>query len=261
MGNYRQIVALAVACAFGIGVTAVAQTTKAVKKARKVLEQVKLVDGPGSGLDADTVQGMTPPQLQASLTPGPQGPAGAAGPPGPQGLAGPQGLPGTSGGGLMLRDANGSLVGLIYDRDSEQFAIRRVGDHLVLFAVSASGFRIADVDDPRNSFSSGSYIAADCSGSPLYSVPRVVDAVFAVIGKDGTAYYPSPSTLVVPALVHRLFGLDAAQCATLGGVPRPGDLCCGAGVRPDADDALVTALATLNVSSFGLVAPFHLDIE
>jgi hypothetical protein len=49
-----------------------------VKKARKTLNQVKLVDGAGSGLDADTVQGFTPDQLRG--TPGPQGPAGPPGP-------------------------------------------------------------------------------------------------------------------------------------------------------------------------------------
>ena len=38
-----------------------------VRKARKTLNLVKQVDGPGSGLDADTIQGLTPLQIQANL--------------------------------------------------------------------------------------------------------------------------------------------------------------------------------------------------
>src|SRR5262249_27437567 len=49
------------------------------------------VDGAGSGLDADTVRGMTVDQLKASVTPGPPGPQGL---PGPTGVPGPTGAPG-----------------------------------------------------------------------------------------------------------------------------------------------------------------------
>jgi hypothetical protein len=48
------------------------------KKARKTLNQVLLVDGAGSGLDADMIRGLTPEQLRGA--PGPQGPAGPPGP-------------------------------------------------------------------------------------------------------------------------------------------------------------------------------------
>lgn len=48
-----------------------AQSPKQLKKAGKLLESVKLVDGEGSGLDADTVQGIRPEELRAQqLAPG-----------------------------------------------------------------------------------------------------------------------------------------------------------------------------------------------
>jgi hypothetical protein len=43
------------------------QTPKQIKKAGKLLAKIKLVDGTGSGLDADTLQGMTPADIRASV--------------------------------------------------------------------------------------------------------------------------------------------------------------------------------------------------
>ncbi len=40
-----------------------------IKQAQKLLEKLKLVDGAGSGLDADSVQGMTPADVAASVPP------------------------------------------------------------------------------------------------------------------------------------------------------------------------------------------------
>jgi len=81
---------LAVACCvvlLGIGYVG-AKPPNSKKAALKVLNLLKEVDGAGSGLDADTLQGMTPAQLQA----------GAVGadvkPP-------------------VVRDANGKLVGAL----------------------------------------------------------------------------------------------------------------------------------------------------
>jgi hypothetical protein len=63
----------------------------------ETLEAVKAVDGAGSGLDADTVQGLTPEDLRAG-----QGPQGDRGPQGKQGVQGAQGVP-----GLNCWDVNG----------------------------------------------------------------------------------------------------------------------------------------------------------
>lgn len=48
---------------------AVPVTAASRKAALKLLHQLEQVDGAGSGLDADTVRGMTPDQLRASVTP------------------------------------------------------------------------------------------------------------------------------------------------------------------------------------------------
>jgi hypothetical protein len=62
------------------------------KAALKLLHQIEQVDGTGSGLNADTLQGMTPAQLTASGKPGPQGPPGPPGLPGSSDATTLQGL-------------------------------------------------------------------------------------------------------------------------------------------------------------------------
>jgi hypothetical protein len=67
---------------------------------RPVLTGTPVTDQTIPGLDAETLQGMTPQQLQGQQ--GPQGPEGAQGPEGPQGPAGPQGPSGTTDGTIRL---------------------------------------------------------------------------------------------------------------------------------------------------------------
>ena len=52
-----------------VAVPIAAQSPKQIKKAQKLLDKILLVDGAGSGLDADTVHGMTPGEVAASVTP------------------------------------------------------------------------------------------------------------------------------------------------------------------------------------------------
>src|SRR5262245_21497424 len=69
------------------------------KKALKTLSLLRQVDGRGSGLDADTLQGLSLSQILANETPGPKGDGGPPGPPGERGAAGdtgPAGPPGPS---------------------------------------------------------------------------------------------------------------------------------------------------------------------
>src|SRR2546425_12887057 len=54
----RRMLTLALAVAFGmIAYPIAAQGQKQIKQAKKLLEKIKLVDGTGSGLDADTLRG------------------------------------------------------------------------------------------------------------------------------------------------------------------------------------------------------------
>jgi len=59
-GRWIAAVALGVAVGVGAALPIAAQSQKQLKQARKLLEKLKLVDGAGSGLDADTLRGMAP---------------------------------------------------------------------------------------------------------------------------------------------------------------------------------------------------------
>jgi hypothetical protein len=76
---------------------------KKLRHAKKILAEIRLVDGSGSGLDADSVQGLTP---------------------------------------LIVRDANGTFVGapleLTDDVNGAGIVIRRIGDRPFRFVVGAS---------------------------------------------------------------------------------------------------------------------------
>src|SRR5205814_1854908 len=104
-------------------------------------------------------QGESGPQGPAGSTgergvqgsPGPQGPkgergdAGPQGTPGPLGPAGPQGPEGPAGRGLVLRDANGALVGVVVEPflagSPERVRVaRNVGGRSVAFLVDGVGF-------------------------------------------------------------------------------------------------------------------------
>jgi hypothetical protein len=66
---------------------------------QRLLSKLKSVDGVGSGLDADTLRGLTPEALlrQQAVVEGPPGPTGASGPAGAQGVPGPTGPAGVEG--------------------------------------------------------------------------------------------------------------------------------------------------------------------
>jgi hypothetical protein len=108
----QRVYAVVVAAALGILATtgspvgaADGRNGRQVRQAKKVLKALTLVDGAGSGLDADSVQGLTPP---------------------------------------MVKDANGALVGglvsLTDDGDGAGWVIRRIGDRPFLFHVTSAGF-------------------------------------------------------------------------------------------------------------------------
>ena len=60
----RRMFAVGVLLGLVVAVPVQAQSPRQLNKARKLLEKIKGVDGTGSGLDADTLQGMTPADLR-----------------------------------------------------------------------------------------------------------------------------------------------------------------------------------------------------
>src|SRR6185295_9953800 len=77
-----------------------AQSRRTLTKARRLLEKVKLVDGPDSGLDADTVDGASP---------------------------------------LLVRDATGAVVGAVVAAGTPLSVARRVDGRAMVLLVRDSG--------------------------------------------------------------------------------------------------------------------------
>jgi len=107
---------------------------------------------------------------------GPQGPMGIQGQKGDKGTPGPQG---PAGPGIVVKDANGALVG-IYDPTIDG-ALRQVGDIVIRLNVSPAGLTETLVEL--------AYESTDCSGPPL--LLRKDQSGFLVVGEGvrGTMYY------------------------------------------------------------------------
>jgi hypothetical protein len=65
----RMLIAVGVVIVAPAVLPIAAQGQQQIKRAQKLLNKIKLVDGAGSGLDADTLGGMTPAQVTASVPP------------------------------------------------------------------------------------------------------------------------------------------------------------------------------------------------
>lgn len=78
-----------------------AQSRAALKSARRLLEKLKLVDGAASGLDADTVDGVSP---------------------------------------LVVRDASDTVVGVVVQIDAPIAVVRRIDGRAMTVQVTEAGF-------------------------------------------------------------------------------------------------------------------------
>lgn len=192
-----------------------------------------------------------------------QGPAGPIGPSGPTGSVGPQGPAGPA---AVVKDANGALVGVVVgtapigDPVSAQppgngtTVIRRVGSVPIEFYVTDTGF-------PEMEHAGLEFSNANCTGAPMVVVVAWVTAPLvarAVVVKGTTAYYPTGP--LVPGLYGasrlRVFGYDAASCAADGGTFNPPTGCCLPGSFGGPGG---TPVAALDLTTLGLVPPFHVE--
>ena len=201
------------------------------------------------------VPGATGPQgLQGAA--GPQGLPGAQGATGATGAQGPMGLQGPPGSGLVVKDANGTLVGIVLSTDCSgtcaAIVARRFAEGVTAsFSVNTGG---ADISSGIVLFDS-----SDCSGTPLLDsasnvLPRLVaPGLFVSDATSLIAYYPT-----YPGSAHQIhselqFGF---QASCIGGVFTPPDRCCLA-----ANEAHTAAPAgTLDWTPvISLVPPFHVE--
>ncbi len=157
--------------------------------------------------------------------PGPKGDTGTQGPPGPKGDAGMQGPPGP---GLVVKDANATLVGVVMSTDCvgtcAAIVARQFAEGVVAtFPINQGG---ADVATGAIFFEN-----ADCTGTPLLpsaanEVARLVPSIeFVSDTVSATAYYN-----VFPGTQHTINSqvtfTTPTGCASLGGTFSPPDRCC-----------------------------------
>ena len=190
---------------------------------------------------------------------GTQGPKGDKGDPGQQGAAGSPGTPGATGPqgpGLVVKDANGTLVGFVLSTDCSgtcaAIVARRFAEGVTAsFSVNTGG---ADISSGIVLFDS-----SDCSGTPLLDsasnvLPRLVaPGLFVSDATSLIAYYPT-----YPGSAHQIhselqFGF---QASCIGGVFTPPDRCCLAANEPHTAAPAGTLDWTPVIS---LVPPFHVE--
>ncbi len=186
------------------------------------------------------------------VTLGLQGPSGPAGPTGTTGTSGPGGDRGPA---LVWKDANGVFVGLA--EGGGPTAVRRLpnGD-LVRLALDERGFK-TQFEQPTFLDFWGSYyfVSADCTGTPL--IPATGERITTTYISGATVYYPGAMiTRTVNARID--VGLvSPSDCARFGGTSTSTGACC----FPDhytLQSGLGLVIA-LDLSTLGLVAPFHIE--
>lgn len=218
--------------------------------------------------------------------PGPQGQPGPQGPAGVRGPAGPQGPPGAGGATVVVRDSSGAMVGSVLDLavDAGRRAsgivdvevVRTVAGQLVSFIVGPieqshigiigfappPGF---DDDLHQSVFHQGVfpdgnilYESVDCSGPPRLPADKPLVLPHAFV-RGTTAYYRVVGPITERVIQSSLF-LDDTQedCTARPGVFTAPDCCVmnGAGSSMPTYD-----VGVLDLSSLGLVPPFHIELQ
>lgn len=279
------LVAVGVGLGMAVAVPIAAKGKKQLKQAKRLLAKIELVDGPGSGLDADTVQGMTPGQVAASVAPpaaadtlnalkSVDGAGSGLDADTLQGLTPRQlMLGGAASAGLIVVDANDAVVGNLVQLSSEDGVIdarhglvaRRVDGHLLALLFGATGFLEREQDFWHES--------VDCTGTPLSLVdPEFGAEVLTTVSvSNGFGYYASgaATTRTVSSLSVTISDAPdpATFCVTicngrLGGAAgafTPPDACCcsGGSFLPITDPAV--EFASFAVASLGLTPPFRVE--
>jgi hypothetical protein len=172
---------------------------------------------------------------------------------------------GAPGPGLVVKDANGTLVGLVMSTDCAgtcaAIVARRFTEGVAAtFQINAGGANV----------STGTvlYASTDCTGTPLlpsdaYNLSRLVASVaFVSDTVSATAYYqtyPGSSRQILSKLVFGYannVGGGLGSCASLGGTFTPPDRCCLAANEVDT----VAPAGTLDWTPIlSLVLPFHVE--
>ena len=189
------------------------------------------------------------------------GPPGAPGAKGDRGNPGPPGAAGVS--GLVVKDSAGAVVGA-----GASSVIITAGDKFFDVAVNKSGFVPAVFFDLNFK---GYFERTDCTGTPLLAWPsdfatRLVTPTF-MTNVPGVLYYPAGPTVAHAAsrLIHPFPPPPTVPCEQQsdGGTIVPPDGCCILVHEnpqiPGFPGTVYTPYATFDLSTLGLVPPFHVE--
>ena len=201
---------------------------------------------------------------------------GLQGPPGPKGdpgMQGPQGLPGPAA-GVTVHDATGAIVGAWKPEPANAGqAVMTLSGHAVALPVLPYGFYDSQTVKTYHE-------SSDCSGPPLLRDQVIADGgaadpafLFVYQGFDlsGTAYYPRAlrfSSLLgsydyAGCSVCAPYNCSCAPlttsggCTSAGGTFTPPSRCCFSYPSPGTE--VVADVDTLDLTTLGLVPPFHVE--
>ncbi len=192
---------------------------------------------------------------QGSIGPqGPQGPIGLTGATGPQGPQGPPGIPGISGPAAVVKDANGTFIG-VFSSDGRFGALRGVSDSTVAIPLTALG------DFGQGGLLVFNYKSPDCSGPGFMNVSPLLS--FGVV--RGTILYYNPrSGFTITLRSYSRSPDDSLNCAkNNGGVEGvdwlgiPPDICCRIGFPPVPIPSAPPGIFDLS----GFTPPFHVEVQ
>jgi len=192
----------------------------------------------------------------AQGTTGLHGPTGAEGPAGLEGATGPQCATGPQSHGLVVKDANGTFVGLMVDpvhsTDTGIPVVRRIGGQLFGLTVVLTGFPTPGGDFVQLYWESG-----DCSGTPLLGGVETAFTPGLHVGSDLMGVYwskPGASTAVNSWGIRQ----PSAACTSGGGTPlsSPAGWCCRT-TGPLTN--IYSPAVFVDLNPLGFVSPFHVE--
>jgi hypothetical protein len=163
-----------------------------------------------------------------------------------------QGLPSPN---VIVRDANGAVVGLlahVVDFDlSRPWVARRVGETTVFIVVERTGF--------ARGLPLVLYETPDCSGTQFVpSDPASMIALARTIPDGTVALYPASPATLRTMRSELTFGNSAESCVGSGDVFLPPDRCCRTLADPRPTPASVAGI--LQIADLGLVPPFRVEL-
>jgi len=207
----------------------------------------------------------------AAGPPGTPGAPGAPGAPGSPGSTGAPGAQGPAGPALVVKDANGTFVGVVADASNATRVWRRIGDVLVIFGVSQDGNSLLPAIVGEGS---QYYESSDCSGQ-AFGVARgatpLVGPTFSspMEGGPGSRLYYSTALNGTAHTIRSqnespaVHAQSPADCWSGPGCTAfvvPPDQCCCTVDPPQTVTAYVPLQSTdVAGTALGLVPPFHVE--